>query len=532
VKPVRQQRLAAILTFGLLSAILSRSLAQQQSTSGTAPSQPAYTLRQGTRIVLTDVTVTDKSGNPVHGLPASAFHVFDNKKPQVVASFEEHAGLPAVKLVPTSHGVFTNDYLMHLPPVLNVIVIDIANLRIADQMWLNYQLDGFLNNLPPEQLLAIYLRAGSGCFRVQDFTTDRRLLLAGLHKAIPRIPPLGREYLSDIDTLHQISSYLSRLPGRKNVLWFSGGSTAFLRPDGAVFQDQAALREVYDELERERIAVYPIDARGLTVHDGREMTGQHGLMEDAAQATGGRALYNNNGLSQFASHLVETSGSFYTLTYSPLNFHFDDKWHKVRIKVDRSSYQLSYRQGYFADTQITNGQSAAQPGKTLPGSVDRIEDQLLTNPIIFEAAVLPTSDSRLASLQPDSVIVRDPQKKKAPVSLSVRYSLPIDGLTSQTVDGKKKFVFQLAALAINRDGNWTERNFQQLTVSYDQDSFRHRSTAPLVIDQQLSLAKDDEYLLLAVWDPSSGRLGTLQISLPDHSSRRESPGARQRLISK
>jgi hypothetical protein len=255
-------------------------------------------------------------------------------------------------------------------------------------------------------------------------------------------------------------------------------------------------------------------------------------MEDAAQATGGRALYNNNGLSQFASHLVETSGSFYTLTYSPLNFHFDDKWHKVRIKVDRSSYQLSYRQGYFADTQITNGQSAAQPGKTLPGSVDRIEDQLLTNPIIFEAAVLPTSDSRLASLQPDSVIVRDPQKKKAPVSLSVRYSLPIDGLISQTVDGKKKFVFQLAALAINRDGNWTERNFQQLTVSYDQDSFRHRSTAPLVIDQQLSLAKDDEYLLLAVWDPSSGRLGTLQISLPDHSSRRESPGARQRLISK
>jgi hypothetical protein len=138
VKAVRQQRLAAILTFGVLSEILSLSLTQQQSTNGTASSQPAYTLQQGTRIVLTDVTVTDKSGNPVHGLPASAFHVFDNKKPQVVASFEEHAGLPAVKLVPTSHGVFTNDYLMHLPPVLNVIVIDIANIRITDQMWLNY----------------------------------------------------------------------------------------------------------------------------------------------------------------------------------------------------------------------------------------------------------------------------------------------------------------------------------------------------------------------------------------------------------
>jgi VWFA-related protein len=162
-------------------------------------------------------------------------------------------------------------------------------------------------------------------FLVEDFATDRRLLIAGLHKAVPRFPPLCREYLSDIDTLHQISAYLSRLPGRKNVLWFSGGSTAFLRPDGAVFQDQAPMRAVYDELEQERIAVYPIDARGLTVHDGLQMTGQHGMMEDAAQATGGRAFYNNNGLSQITSHLVDTSGSFYTLTYSPFNFHFNNK---------------------------------------------------------------------------------------------------------------------------------------------------------------------------------------------------------------
>ncbi len=529
---MRRQRFAAILTFVVLSAVLSRSLAEQQSSNGTPSSQPAYTLQQGTRIVLTDVTVTDESGNPVHGLPASAFHVFDNKKPQAIASFEEHAGLPAVKLVPTSGGVFTNDYLLHLPPVLNVIVIDIANIQIADQMWLNYQLDRFLNNLPPDQLLAIYLRAGSGCFLVQDFTTDRRLLIAGLHKAIPRFPPLGREYLSDIDTLHQISGYLSRLPGRKNVLWFSGGSTAFLRPDGAVFQDQAAMRAVYDELEQERIAVYPIDARGLTVHDGLQMTGQHGMMEDAAQATGGRAFYNNNGLSQIAFHLVNTSGSFYTLTYSPPNFHFDNKWHKVRVKLDGSSYRLTYRHGYFADAQISNGQKAAQPGKTLRDSGDKVEDRSRTNPIIFQAAVLPASDSRLASLQPDSVIVPHPQKKKGPVSLSVRYSLPIDGLTGQTVEGKDKFAFQLAAIAINRDGNSTERNFEQVTLSYDQDSFRHRSRAPIVIDLQLSLAKDDEYLLLAVWDPSSGRLGTLQMPLPDPSTRRGAPGARQRLISK
>jgi VWFA-related protein len=532
VKPVHSQRPSAILALVVFSTTLSSSLAQKQSSNGPPSSQPAYTLQQGTRIVLTDVTITDERGNPVHGLPASVFHIFDNKKPQAIASFEEHAGLPAVKLVPTSLGVFTNDYLTHLPPVLNVIVIDIANIRIADQMWLNYQLDLFLNNLPPDQLLAIYLRAGSGCSLVQDFTTDRRLLIAGLHKAIPRFPPLGREYLSDIDTLRQISTYLSRLPGRKNVLWFSGGSTAFLRPDGAVFQDQAAVRAVYDELEQERIAVYPIDARGLTVHDGQEMIGQHGMMEDAARATGGRAFYNNNGLSQIALHLVNTSGSFYTLTYSPSNFHFDNKWHKVRIKLDGGSYRLSYRQGYFADAQSSSGQKAAQLGATLHDSGGKAEDELRTNPIIFQAALLPVTDPGLASLQPDAVIAPAPQKKEGRVSLSVRYLLPVDELTGQTVDGKKEFVFRLGAIAINRYGDSTERSFKQVTLSYDQDFFPHRSLAPIVIDQQLKLAKDDEYVFLAVWDVSSGRLGTLQMSLPDPSTRREPPGARQRLISK
>ena len=36
-------------------------------------------------------------------------------------------------------------YLLHLPPVLNIILIDIANLDIPDQMYLNYELTKFLN---------------------------------------------------------------------------------------------------------------------------------------------------------------------------------------------------------------------------------------------------------------------------------------------------------------------------------------------------------------------------------------------------
>ena len=206
-----------------------------------AAGKPPYTIQVSSRVVLTDVTVTDRKGNPVHGLPESAFRIFDNNKPQTIATFEEHTSTPAVKLEPAAApaGEYSNDYLLHLPPVLNVVIIDIANLRITDQMYLNYELTKFFEEQPEGQPLAIYLRAGNGCFLVQDFTSDRALLLAALHKAIPRIPPTGREYLSDIDTLHQIATYLSQLPGRKNVLWFSGGSTLYLRDDGELYEDPA-----------------------------------------------------------------------------------------------------------------------------------------------------------------------------------------------------------------------------------------------------------------------------------------------------
>jgi VWFA-related protein len=249
-------------------ALVLPTQSQDQSTAQTPPDQSTYTFQTNTRVVLTDVTVTDANGNPVHGLPQSVFRIFDNKQPQVIASFEEHAGLPAATLQSASTaGVYSNDYLLHLPAVLNIVLIDIANIDMADQMYLNYELTKFLNEQPEGQPLAIYLRAGSGCFLVQNFTSDRKLLLDAVHKAIPRFPPHGREYLSDFDTLRQLVFSFRQLPGRKNVLWFSGGSTRFLIPDAIPLQDDAAWRDLYDQLDQERIAIYPIDARGLMVVD-------------------------------------------------------------------------------------------------------------------------------------------------------------------------------------------------------------------------------------------------------------------------
>ena len=92
------------------------------------PTSPQYTLRTSSRIVLTDVTVTDSAGNPVRDLPASAFHITDNKQPQTLASFEEHTPSTEPVSAPTDPSVHTNAHLLHPPAVLNILVLDVPHV--------------------------------------------------------------------------------------------------------------------------------------------------------------------------------------------------------------------------------------------------------------------------------------------------------------------------------------------------------------------------------------------------------------------
>lgn len=50
-------------------------------------------------------------------------------------------------------------------------------------------------------------------------------------------------------------------------------------------------------------------------------------------------------------------------------------------------------------------------------------------------------------------------------------------------------------------------------MTLNEDVARLHPDIPLAFDQRLNLKKDDQYLYLAVWDTTSGRLGTLQIPL-------------------
>ena len=106
------------------------------------------------------------------------------------------------------------------------------------------------------------------------------------------------------------------------------------------------------ELTAARVALYPIDARGLIACIGAcapEVNLNIASMEDVAEQTGGRAYHDDNGLSALARAAIDDSREGYVLTHTPGNYRQDGSTHTVQLKTSRKGVELRYRPGYIAE---------------------------------------------------------------------------------------------------------------------------------------------------------------------------------------
>lgn len=488
--------------------------ARQQT--GAASSRAPYTLEVNSRVVLTDVTVTDKQGNPVTGLTEDDFRIFDNGKPERLASFEEHQEKAARPEEAAAPGSFSNDFLRHPPPQVNALLFDTTTIRMIDQMVLFQQMTKFVERLPAGEPVAVFVRSGDVTLELCGFTDDHAVLLAAIRRAIPHFQRPGSWMASDLDTLQQMATYLSQVPGRKNLIWFTGGSNLYLTMDPeanpnlssalTAEANDAQRRDIYDLLESERIAIDPIDARGLTVSSTEGMQFQQIQMRQDAAATGGQAFMNTNGLALAAQHIVATDGDYYTLTYSPQGLKTDGKWHRVEVRLDRAGYELSYRHGYFDDGSNPSNPSGPS-GKTrtvLRANAKKVEvPNDRSDPITFTAAVEPLP----ADTKPQP---GDLPLKRGQVRCRVRYLLRAKDVFPEEVEGNTGTdVMGSAVLAFNAYGEPVAKRMLQVTLTVDEARARTVPHAKIQFWETVNLPKGRNYLYLAVWDTMTGRMGTV-----------------------
>jgi VWFA-related protein len=214
---------------------------------------------------------------------------------------------------------------------------------------------------------------------------------------------------STLSGLEAIANHLARIPGRKNLVWissgfpFSIGLDIMSQPEDSSVMDTRERRDFSPELERAaravnaaNLAIYPVDARGLVgmTDFGASSRGNanprlpppgpanskamealyqtQSTMNIIANRTGGKAYMNSNDLKGAIRAAIDDSKITYTIGFYPTNNTWDNKWHELKVKVNRPGVNVRYRNGYFAfaDQPVTVQSRRAEIQKVVATSVD------------------------------------------------------------------------------------------------------------------------------------------------------------------
>ena len=401
-------------------------------TAGATPQATASVIHANANLVLLDVVVTDR-GSAVHGIDRSRFRVFEDGKEQAIASFEEHRPVPlsaqGYKPVSLPPHTYTNAPVYPQASAFNVLLLDGLNTPLDKQTDVRRQMVEYMGKIAPGTTLAVFTLS-SRLRMITGFTTDASQLAKAMQsaKATPRTSDVVGSDLSvssdtdttldnmtgscaagdwggmlrqwdadtaefqdaerirmTLDAFDQLALYLGSIPGRKNVIWFSGSFPIGLDPDptmrngfDAAHIFEKEIHETSENLTEARISVYPVDARGLMnvstidtsycpgggvacggsggfghsrtpgmtpiasdyAHNDMVTNAQEeASMRQIAQETGGKAYINTNGLRDAIADAVANGSSYYTITYVPENNKFNGSFRKLKVRVEGKRLQ-------------------------------------------------------------------------------------------------------------------------------------------------------------------------------------------------
>ncbi|MGH9501719.1 MAG: VWA domain-containing protein [Terriglobales bacterium] len=591
----------------LLFLFLCASIAASQSQTAAPNNVDSLpTLRTGVRLVLVDVVVTDNKGESVTGLHKGDFEISEDGVPQTISNFEEHHGAPPtqVKLPPMPPHVYTNFPLTQSADSVNVLLLDALNTPTNDQSFVHSQMLKYLKTIPPNTRVAIFTLA-SRLRMLQGITTDSSVLLAALNsrKALPHPSPLlpstvekdayqgyiafkaenapgppqdqnlalaavdpinaAKAFQADVnafltesritmtlEALQQLARYLSDVPGRKNVIWFSGSFPAAIIPDpnlvdpfGDMRDFQEEMRKTSDMLAASQVAIYPIAAEGLVSdtafqannqeigqrrgssvmqdtiqqmnNDSVDRDSTHAAMEEMAKDTGGEAFYNTNGLSDALTRVVNHGSRYYSITYSPRNPAMDGKFRRIQVMLPSGKYALAYRRGYFADdlgTALATGQKPdSDPLLPLMGRNLPDYSQILYKILVQPSHPQPPADAPRAGSSTGW--------KGRFSRYDVDFATALEDLKFvRTPDGILHGAIEVMLVAYDPEGKPLNMSVARSEIQIPEKDYPGVQKSGLQIHKEIDVPQGDAYLRTGIYDLKSGRAGTLGVPLIVHST--------------
>ena len=488
--------------------------------------------RSSTRLVEVSVVVTDRDRNPVPGLTAGDFQIFDDGKPQKVELFSVEGSStatpapPAPPAPPRQAREFSNK----VPDTgsVTIILYDQLNTPIVTSMNARDHVARFLEQIRPDDRVGLYVLVGDGSLRVlHDFTSDATSLvravsslrgnvsmaLAGEEDAArleaelrdlfedSRLTEMGQHFqglraVATIDALESIGRHLSGARNRKNLIWVSAGF-----PLGAFgYRGRSRTREITRAtraLNDANVALYTVDARGLIP----TLTGVPGnqtfttlsmvalnqdILQSVAEETGGRAFLNTNDIQGAVRRAVDDARMTYVLGYYPTNEVWDGRFHRVEVKVNRPGVEVRHRRGYVA--VATQKQASSERSAALQAAV---------------ASPIGASGLGL-TLRIDPVEGR-------PSAYRLAVHVEPGGIALEPRGDESRGALDVIVAQIRADGA-DARRVDRVDISVSGERLQQFLRDGLRIEHTVTLAPEAERLRVVVRDDRTGAIGAIGVS--------------------
>ena len=378
--------------------------------------QQGPTFSSTTNVVIVNATVLDRNGKPIENLTKDDFELYEDGKRQKLQALDlqhlNNNNLPPLNQPEAQAPKQPNGYNPEAEKAalkasmltryqdrrLMIMLFDFSSMQPADQIRAKEAAIKFLSSQMTTSDTVSIMTFGNELQTVQDFTSDRDLLIGAINKF--RIGESSEnatvadegadsqdqsgQFVADetefnifnadlkLAALEDAARKLGQYPEKKALIYISSG----IQKNGV--DNQSQLRATVNTAVRANVAFYPIDARGLSaLVPGGDATqqgaaganlysgaGQRSLKENfnnqqetlatLALDTGGKALLDSNDLTEGMRQVQKDFTSYYVLSYVSSNTAQDGRFRRIQIKLAPRladlRAKLDYRQGYYGPT--------------------------------------------------------------------------------------------------------------------------------------------------------------------------------------
>lgn len=537
----------AAITALFLQAVLRA--VPQRPDAAPAP----FTLKATSHVVELDVSVSDSSGRPVHGLKKTDFVVTDNGHPRDIRIFageiDTNRKMPASGATPAPR-VYSNRIGMRDSPIVTAIVLDAiprpAGLQKNTGRFANFEpklwfkrvsveaLDA-IYRMEPGEMIAIYAACPSLRI-VQDYTSDPGRLVASLEAFVP--PPLsdafGKRQPSTVDALvppmlsvlREVATRMSGASGRKSVVWISQAYGTELK--------QSAIGEATDStinaFNNANVPLYAVDARfsptceppadipegrasvvALTCSQSPDISDD--WMESLARSTGGRAFSGGN------VDAVQERDAQGKLTWGRYGMQGDEGLVSEAIRFAIDGSRAAYEIGFYVSESELDG-SAHSLRVTIPAK-PKYELRYRSGYTASAGETAPPTSKELGAksdsnpqpaspVEPDQVGIDASIQMAAKAKNELRVSL---ALAPETVTRTADDVIVLDATFLQTDASGKQLAKVQETVQVPSPATQ---TDMVRYARGLTLTKGAVLLQVRIRDQATNRTGSIAIPIGNH----------------